>query len=113
MSEQLEKRKQAALQCKALVQMLTSISTVHNQLQEMLENGDGPDSLVEMAGRQSSALMEDIGNWMNAMDIVTEKDDWITPVILRAQELWPVVRGRARSHAVMAEAQSRENGSEK
>lgn len=83
-----ENRKQVAEQCRAVAHMARAIAGVHDDYKQMFEAG-GLDSIMEIVGQRSAYLLEMLGDTLNGMDAVTEDDDWIGPVIRRAQELWP------------------------
>lgn len=83
-----EKRKQVALQCKAVAHMARALAEVYDHRAMRLESdwvkGDG-----ELIGRWSANAMEILGEMLNGMDAVDESDDWMKPVFREAQRLWP------------------------
>lgn len=85
-----ERRKQVSRQCKAVAHMARAIATVYADYEKLFGEDGGPgDSLVDMKGEDTAALMQVFGDILNGMDSVTDADDWMAPVFEAAQRMWP------------------------
>jgi hypothetical protein len=83
-----EKRKQVALQCKAVAHLAKAVADVYDHRAMRLEiNAVVGD--VDLIGKWSANAMEVLGEMLNGMDAVDESDDWMKPVFREAQRLWP------------------------
>ena len=84
----MDKAKQVAQQYRAVAHMARCIAQVHSEIGATVEQM-GPDAPLDIMGQRSARLMELFGDVMNDMDIVESDDDWISPILRRAQETWP------------------------
>lgn len=85
-----QKMKQIADQCRAVAHMARALESVHRDYAMMFD--DSPAfvaSIADMVGRRTASFMEQLGDMLNAMDAVSEEDEWIEPVFRSAQEMWP------------------------
>ncbi|GEC56757.1 hypothetical protein [Bradyrhizobium phage ppBeUSDA76-2] len=92
----IEKRKQAADQCRVVAHLATAIAQIHSDKGRWLSApriGES-DSYIELVGKRSAELMETLGNILNGMDGVEDEDEWVNPIFDRAKEVWPIPNGR-------------------
>lgn len=86
-----EKRKQVALQCRAVAHMAQALAKVYADKERMfLSDTKGPDDIIDIVGKWSASHMEDLGNILNGIDAAdSDEDAWMEPVFLEAQRLYP------------------------
>ena len=53
------------------------------------------EEILEMKGMDTAAQMEWLGDLLNAMDAVTEDDEWMEPVFRRAHVMFPASKAVA------------------
>src|SRR4051812_40714364 len=82
-----EKIEQVKAQYRAIVQMAREIADLHEEIVERIPQHIG--QVLDVVGPQSARFMEDLGDMMNALDIVEKEDDWMQPIFERAHELYP------------------------
>lgn len=86
-------RDQVAQQCKAVAHMATALAQVHSDKAEIIAAGGtlyNDSTLLNMIGRNTARYMEKLGDILNGMDAVDEKEDaWLDPVFEEAHRLWP------------------------
>lgn len=80
----LEQTKQ---QYRAVVHLAKALALVHEenlQIMDLLGRG-----VVELRCSRSAEIMEMLGNILNGMDAVDEKEDaWLTPIFFKAQAIF-------------------------
>lgn len=84
-----ETRRQVAEQCRAVAHMARAIAEVHEELIPLYLSEFGAPDLMEIIGKRTAGLLEVLGDIMNNMEVVTECDAWIDPIIAEAQRRWP------------------------
>ena len=85
-----DKRAQVTKQLKAVAHLATLLAEVSSQLARLYHNRDCKvDELVEMVGDRTAHQMEVLGDMLNAMDAVSEEDEWLDPIYEAAHRLWP------------------------
>lgn len=82
-------REQIAKQCEAVAHMARALAQTHGDLAAIIRAGGPVDVIAERIGASTAKRMETLGDMLNAMDAVTEDDDWLGPVFRAAQERWP------------------------
>lgn len=85
------RRKQVADQCRAVAHLAAALAQVSDDYARMFGNVGAvrPDDIVEMVGKRTARQMEVLGNILNGMDANDDEDEWMAPVFLEAQRLWP------------------------
>jgi hypothetical protein len=87
-----EKMTQIAAQCRAIVHMAMCITQLHLDKACMFSNpacNDAMTDIADIVGERTASFMEQLGDMLNAMDAVTEDDEWLTPIFEEAQRRWP------------------------
>lgn len=85
----MERREQVAKQCDAVAHLCRALIELHEDRAKMLRAG-AVDGLIEITGGRTAYLMETLGDVLNGMDAVDEKEDaWLEPIFAEAQRLWP------------------------
>jgi len=85
-----EKHKQVSDQCRVVAHLATAIAQVHTDKATLFAENRAP-SIVDHVGRHTAYLMETLGNILNGMDAVDEKeDDWVLPIFVEAHRMFPV-----------------------
>ena len=85
----MDKRKQVALQCKAVSHMAKAIAEIYSDYEAMFERDGGMRGLEDQVGKRTAAWMETLGDMLNGIDAAMPEDDWMAPVFEEAQRLWP------------------------
>lgn len=89
----MEKREQVAKQCDAVVHLAKALGQVYSDYAVIFRTpvAAGHDNrLVEPVGKRTAHLMEVLGDILNGMDAVDEKEDaWLDPIYAEAHRLWP------------------------
>lgn len=75
-------------QCLVIAHMATALAKVHTDLARIYTGGGPADQILDMAGRRMARLMECLGDEMNNMDIVENRDEWCAPIFEAAQKRW-------------------------
>lgn len=83
-----QRRAQLIAQCKAVAHMAHVLSGVHTDLMRLYEVAS--DAAVEFAGPLAHRRMEALGDLLNGMDAVTDKDAWIDGVFDGARQIFPL-----------------------
>lgn len=84
-----EKREQVAKQYEVVAHLAKALATVHEQVVPLIREGY-QDDLLDIEGNRSARIMERIGDILNGMDAVDEKEDsWVNPVFRKAHKLFP------------------------
>lgn len=86
---EISKTDQVAKQCRAVVTLANAIAKVHSEVAEYVVNGHA-SLILDQIGSRSAAIMEDIGNYLNDMDAVTEDDENLDDVFEMARKMFPV-----------------------
>jgi hypothetical protein len=84
-----DRRRQVIDQCKAAAHMARTIADVYESHAKLLEQPEISGIVSDARGPPSARAMETLGDLANAMDIVTEEDDWTAPIFERAQVIFP------------------------
>lgn len=80
-------RKQVSDQARVVAHLATAIAKVHAELAPAYASG-AMDKILPDVGKRTAELIELFGNIMNAMDIVSEDDEWTSPVVEESQRLF-------------------------
>lgn len=84
-----EKQAQVSAQCRAVAHLARALAQVHEDKARLL---DLPQAYppVDFVGKSTARYMETLGDILNGMDAVDEKEDaWLDPIFREAQRLWP------------------------
>src|SRR5688572_11265777 len=84
--DEAAKKAQLADQYRAIAHMATQIAKVYGELVQVAAHMP-----VSVSGPKSARLLEDLGDAMNADDIVEPSDAWVDPIIRKAHEMFPEV----------------------
>ena len=87
----MNKRQQVLEQHRAVAALARGIIEITEGKIPAIEGGH-MDELLDMLGNRSAMWMEDFGDLLNGCDAVTEDDDWMEPIFLKAQEMFPQTR---------------------
>lgn len=79
----------------AIAHMARQIAHVHEQLAPCAESLP-----ARVCGPDSARLLETLGDIMNGMDIVEKGDDWVSPILLKAHEMYPQVFIQSEKKAI-------------
>jgi hypothetical protein len=82
-------RTQVIVQCNVVVHLASVIARLHADLAEIYSHPNTSPGILEAAGKRTASFMEQIGDMLNAVDAVTEEDEWTEPVFKEAQRRWP------------------------
>jgi hypothetical protein len=82
-------RKQVSDQCRVVAHLAKAIHDLHSDYADIVLAYE-KDSMLEMVGKRTAAWMEELGDMLNAVDAVTEEDEWTTPIFHEAHRRWPV-----------------------
>lgn len=77
------KRAQVADQCKVVVHLANALAEVHRDSESGVRAG-GLDTILDVIGRRTASIMEDIGDILNGMDAASEEDEWTYPIFEKA-----------------------------
>jgi len=83
-----EKQMQVAKQCEAVAHLATALAQVSTDYAKMFK-ACPVGHLVEQVGQRTAHQMEVLGDILNGMDAITDKDKWLDPIFAEAQRLWP------------------------
>lgn len=105
MGEQ-NKRDQIVEQCRVIEHLAKAVAGVHKDLIGIYGHSKFSESDLywDIAGSRTAAFMEQLGDMLNAMDACDPEDDWVNPVFVEAQRLWPVAPPGSVSPAELAAA---------
>ena len=84
----MNKRQQVLEQHRAVAALARGVIEITEGKIPAIEGGH-MDELLDMLGNRSARWMEDFGDLLNGCDAVTEDDDWMEPIFLKAQEMFP------------------------
>lgn len=85
-----EKRKQVIDQCRVVAHLANVLSTIHQQYAAIVVDNIKSEDLIDDIGRRTARMMEEFGEWINSMDAVEPKDEWVNRVFLKARDMYPV-----------------------
>lgn len=83
-------REQVVAQCRVVAHLARQIAVVHEQKAEAYASLNMSDGLIDVVGSETASFMEALGDILNGMDAVDEKEDrWVDPVFEAAHATWP------------------------
>ena len=84
-----DKQQQVIAQCKVVAHLADALVTVYRDAATLLVAGACPPGHLDSIGQRTAACMEILGDMLNSMDAVDDRDAWMEPVFAAAQRLWP------------------------
>lgn len=69
-----DKQNQVIAQCKAVAHLASALAKIHNESADIYAQLDEPPTL-DIVGERTAFFMEQLGDWLNEMDAVSEEDD--------------------------------------
>src|ERR1019366_4289967 len=86
-NEKRDNREQIASQCKVVAHLARALAKVHDDYEKIILSGH-MDECAGQVGPRTASFMEQLGDMLNAMDAVTDDEEWTNPIFEKAQELW-------------------------
>jgi len=83
-----EIRDQVVAQCKAVEHLAFVIARLHSDKATAFAQGSWPP-ILNIVGRHTASIMNQLGDILNNMDAVTEEDSRFDRVFEEANRLWP------------------------
>lgn len=83
-----DKKKQVAAQCRVVAHLASVLADVHKDYKKIVE-AEIDDGFIDRVGKRTASYMDQLGDMLNAMDIVSDGDAWTNPIFEAAHKLWP------------------------
>lgn len=92
MPQPTKTREQLVAQYRVVAHLARQIALVHEQMAETYAHPEVPlePGFLDMLGSNTAGRMETLGDMLNGMDAVDDKEDaWVNPVFQVAHATWP------------------------